>query len=300
MYRNRIANRAGSRHKTAGAVLAAVLLVGGATACESGDEDAAGKAAGSSAAPSSPGAGKGAVEVVPAAYLEKVKAKSQEITSLRYSMTGTAKGEQFSGDVSMRLKPSVAMAMKMSTSGEGGRAAEIRVLDEAMFIGTEGKWIKFDMKSLDPATAEKLNSAGGSANKAGENPGDRAGELLKAKDLKLVGDETVDGVKTKHLSGTVTLDEMRAALASADPEAKKRQEESVKGLEAQGVKSLTVDMWIDESDHTKQVRTRGDAASGPVDTTITFHEYNQPVEVAAPPAGQVVDLAEMMKGAGES
>lgn len=302
MYRNRVGNRlggrVGNRNKTAGAALAAVLLVGGATACESADKDAGGKAAGASAAPSSPGAGKGAAEVVPAAYLEKAKAKSEEITSLHYSMTGTAEGEQFSGDVSMRLKPSVAMAMKMSTSGEGGQAAEIRLLDEAMFIGAEGKWIKFDLKSLDPATAEKLNRAGGSANKAGENPGDRAGELLKAKDLKLVGEETIDGVKTKHLSGTVTLDEMRAALASANPEAKKRQEESVKGLEEQGVKSLTVDMWIDESDHTKQVRTRGEAANGPVDTTIKFLDYNKPVEVAAPPADQVVDLAAMMKDAG--
>ncbi|MFJ7266263.1 LppX_LprAFG lipoprotein [Streptomyces sp. NPDC099050] len=287
------AYRDGNRTKTAGAALAAVLLVGGATACESGRQDGTGKAA------AGQGAAKGAVEVVPAAYLEKVKAKSEEITSLRYSMTGTAEGERFSGDVSLRIKPSVAMSMKMSTSGEGGQKAEIRLVDEAMFIGAEGKWIKFDTKTLDPALAQKLHSAGGTANKGGENPGDRAGELLKAKDLKYVGEESIDGVKTKHLSGTVTLDDLRAAPASSSPEAKKRQEQSVKALEAQGVKNLTLDMWIDESDHTKQVRTRGDAAKGPVDTTITFLDYNQPVDVAAPPADQVVDLAEMMKSAPE-
>ncbi|WP_407837698.1 LppX_LprAFG lipoprotein [Streptomyces sp. DSM 116496] len=287
------ANRNNSRTKTAGAALAAVLLVGGATACESGQKGDTGKAG------AGQGAGKGAVEVVPAAYLEKVKVKSEELTSLRYSMAGTAEGEQFSGDVSMRIKPSVAMSMKMTTSGEGGQAAEIRLVDEAMFIGAEGKWIKFDMKSLDPSMAEKLNSAGGTANKSGENPGDRAGELLKAKDLKFVGEETVDGVKTKHLSGTVSLDELRAAAASEAPEAKKRREQSVTALEAQGVKNLTLDMWIDESDRPKQVRTRGEAAKGPVDTTIKFLDYNQPVEVAAPPADQVMDLAEMMKGAGQ-
>ncbi|MCX4780416.1 LppX_LprAFG lipoprotein [Streptomyces sp. NBC_01264] len=288
------AYRNDNRKKTAGAALAAVLLVAGATACESGQKDGTGKAA------ASQGSAKGAVEVTPAAYLEKVKAKSEEITSLRYSMTGTAQGEQFSGDVSMRLKPSVAMSMNMATSGEGGQKAEIRLLDQVMFIGSEGKWIKFDTKSLDPVMAEQLNSAGGTASKTGENPGDRAGELLRAKDLKLVGEETIDGVKTKHLSGTVTLDELRAALASATPEAKKRQEQSVTALEAQGVKSLALDMWIDASDHTKQVRTRADAAKGPMDTTIKFLDYNQPVEVAAPPADQVVDLAEMMKGSGGS
>ena len=36
-----------------------------------------------------------------------------------------------------------------------------------------------------------------------------------------------------------------------------------------------------------------------MDITIKFLDINKPVEIAAPPADQVTDLAEMMKGADE-
>ncbi|MEU9418695.1 LppX_LprAFG lipoprotein [Streptomyces sp. NPDC048272] len=283
------------RKKTAGAVLAAVLLVGGATACEDGKKDGAAKPAASTAAAPS----KAAVEVKPAAYLEKVKKKSEEITSLRYTMSGTAMGEKVSGEASMRMKPTVAMAMKMATPGAtgGAESVEIRMLDGAMYMGTEGKWMKFDIKAMDPETAKQMENLG-QASQSGQNPSDQADALLKAQDLKSLGDETIDGVKTRHFVGTVPLEKMRASLATATPEEKERQEKSLKALEGEGIKSLTLDMWIDEQDHTKQVRTRGTATKGPMDMTIKFLDYNKPVEITAPPADQVMDLGQMMKDSG--
>ncbi|MFD5888396.1 LppX_LprAFG lipoprotein [Streptomyces sp. NPDC060334] len=283
------------RNKTAGAVLAAVLLVGGATACEDGKKDGAAK----SATPAAAAPSKAAIEVTPAAYLEKVKKKSEELTSLRYTMSGTAMGEKVSGEASMRMKPTVAMAMKMAAPGAtgGAESVEIRLLDGAMYLGSEGKWMKFDMKAMGAETSKKMEGLGQGAQ--GENPGDQADALLKAEDLKSLGEETIDGVKTRHLVGTVPLEKMRASLASGTPEAKERREKSLKALEDEGVKSMTVDMWIDEQDHTKQVRTRGTATKGPMDMTIKFLDFNKPVEIAAPPADQVMDLAEMMKDSGE-
>ncbi|MEV8530355.1 LppX_LprAFG lipoprotein [Streptomyces sp. NPDC051211] len=277
--------------RTAGAVLAAVLLAGGATAC--GETKAGGKADGGG------NGGTGVTEVAPAAYLEKVKKKSEEFTSVRYTMSGSAAGQAVSGEVSMRLKPTVGMAMKMAHPQKPGESVEIRLLDGVMYMGAESKWLKFDLKSADPNAAkqlEALSSAGSSA----ENPGDRAGELQTAKDLKKVGEETIDGQKTTHLSGTVSIDEVKAAMATATPEAKARQEKSLKQLEAQGIKSLTVDMWIDGNDRTKQVRTRGEGTQGPLDMTMKFTDYNQPVEITAPPADQVVDLAELSKRAADA
>ncbi|MCY0917616.1 LppX_LprAFG lipoprotein [Streptomyces sp. H27-G5] len=282
------------RNKTAGAVLAAVLLVGGATACEDGKKDGAAKPAAPAATPS-----KAAVQVTPAAYLEKVKKKSEEITSLRYTMSGTAMGEKVSGEASMRMKPTVAMAMKMATPGAtgGAESVEIRMLDGAMYMGTDGKWMKFDIKAMDPETAKQMENLG-QASQSGQNPSDQADALLKAQDLTSLGDETIDGVKTRHLIGTVPLEKMRASLATATPEEKQRQEKSLKALEDEGIKSLTLDMWIDEQDHTKQVRTRGAATKGPMDMTIKFLDFNKPVEITAPPADQVMDLGQMMKDSG--
>ncbi|MCX5376518.1 LppX_LprAFG lipoprotein [Streptomyces sp. NBC_00091] len=294
------------RKKTAGAALAAVLLVGGATtACEDGKKADGGKAAAgapsaqASASPSASGkAAGGAADATPAAYLQKAKKQSEEITSLRYTMSGTSAGQPVSGEASMRLKPSVAMAMKISSQGADAGTVEIRLIDGAMFMGAEGKWLKYDIKSLDPQSAKKLEGAGGGANNSGENPGDRADQLMGAKDLKTVGDETIDGVKTTHVTGTVTMEQMRASLATATPEAKVRQEKSLQKMEGEGIKSMNMDMWIDESGHTKQFRTRAEATKGPLDMTVKFLDYNKPVDIAAPPADQVMDLAEMMKGSG--
>ncbi|RST01297.1 LppX_LprAFG lipoprotein [Streptomyces sp. WAC07149] len=272
---------------------------GATTACEDGKKADGGKAASAPSAQASPSASKaagGAADATPAAFLQKTKKKSEEITSARYTLSGTTGGQQASAEVSVRFKPTPAMSMKATTQGPDGGTGEIRVIDGAMYMGSEGQWLKFDMKALDEATTKKMGKAQGSANTSGENPGDRADQLMGAKDLKTVGEENVDGVKTTHVSGTVTTDQMRAGIsASAAPEARERREKSVKQLEDEGIKTLNVDMWIDESGHTKQVRTRGEGTKGPLDTTIKFLDFNKPVEITAPPADQVVDLAEMMK-----
>ncbi|MGP3687889.1 LppX_LprAFG lipoprotein [Streptomyces sp. IBSNAI002] len=278
------------RKRTVGAVLAAVLLAGGATACEEGKKDT-----GAASSPSK--AAEKPAEVQPAAFLQKTKQKSQEITSLRYAMTGDAAGEKVNGEVSMRLKPTVAMAMTLDSPEKPGEKAEIRLIDGAMYMGSEGKYLKFDLKTLAPDQAKQLDSLGTA--QQGQNPGDAAESLSTSKDLKTVGEETLDGQKTTHLAGTVTLDELRAASAASAPESKERQEKNVKALESEGIKSLTMDIWIDEAGQAKQIRTRGAGTSGPMDITIKFLDVNKPVEIAAPPADQVIDLAEMLKESGE-
>ncbi|MFE3990882.1 LppX_LprAFG lipoprotein [Streptomyces goshikiensis] len=292
-----------NRKKTVGAALAAVLLVGGATACENGDKGDkkdSGKAAASApaSAPASAGAGKGAAAATPVALLEGTKKTSEEITSLRYAMSGTTPDGAVSGEVSMAMKPALAMAMKLASPDSPGETVEMRLVAGAMYIGAEGKWLKFDMKSLDAKAAAQLDAAGKGTQNA-ENPGDKANALLQSKDVKLVGEETIDGQKTKHLAGTLTLDQMKTAAASEDQATKDRREKTLAELEKQGITSLAMDMWIDESNHTKQVRTRGQGSKGVTDMTIKFTDYNKPVDVQAPPADQVVDLAEMMKGSGE-
>ncbi|MFD7629577.1 hypothetical protein ACFV7Q_26725 [Streptomyces sp. NPDC059851] len=277
------------RKKAVGAVLAAVVLAGGATACEDGK--GAKKDSGAAAAPSA--AAPKPAEVTPASYLEKTKTKSAEITSLRYTMSGTAAGQQISGEASMRLKPSVAMAMKMANPEKPGESVDIRLVDGVMYLGAEGKFLKFDLASADPAAAKQLDQLGSGTQ--GEKPGDKADDLSAAKDLKKVGEETVDGQKTTHLTGTVTLDELRAHSAAGKPEAKERQEKNLKALEAQGIKSLVMDIWIDENAQTKQFRTRGEGTSGPMDLTVKFLDVNKPVDVAAPPADQVMDLSELAR-----
>lgn len=118
---------------------------------------------------------------------------------------------------------------------------------------------------------------------------------MNSKDVKKAGSEKADGVETTHYSGMVTLADLRASLKGAKADARKQREKSIKRYEKLGVDKLTMDMWIDGDDHTKQFRMKGDAEKGPLDMTITFLDYNKPVDVKAPPAKEVADLAGMFK-----
>ncbi|MFE1247728.1 DUF1396 domain-containing protein [Streptomyces sp. NPDC058741] len=273
------------RSSISAAGLGALLLAAGAVSCGSQSEE-------------SP-------EMTPAAAVAKAAKNTEDITSLRYRMSGTApESGKVQGEASMRLKPEIAMSMKISASGQAaGETAEIRLVDKAMYIGggaemakeMDGKsWMKFDLSGSD--AGEELDQMG-STSQAEQNPAAESTFLTGAKDVKKVGTEKVDGVETTHYTGTVTLDSLRASLGKEDAETRERREKSIKQYEKMGVEKLTMDMWIDGDDHTKQFRTKSDTDKGPLDMTITFLDYNKPVEIKAPPAEDVADLAEMFKGA---
>ncbi|MEU4084751.1 LppX_LprAFG lipoprotein [Streptomyces aureus] len=275
-----------ARHRAAGAVFAALALGAGAVGC-------------------SKGAGDESPALTPAAAVAKAAKKTDDITSLHYRMKGQVPEEgRVTGEASMSMKP-LAMSMKMTAEDQATDGpVEIRLVDKAMYIGggakaakeMDGKrWIKFDMSALGADKELSANQLGGG--QADKNPATDSTFLTGSKDLKKVGTETVDGVKTTHYKGTVPLDAFRKSLKSQDKDTREKREKALDQYTKMGIDSLTMDMWIDGQDHTKQFRMRGTADKGPLDLTITFLDYNKPVTVTAPPAKDTVDLAEMMKGA---
>ncbi|NEA61766.1 DUF1396 domain-containing protein [Streptomyces sp. SID12488] len=275
----------GSSSVRAGRVGLAVLLLGtGAVAC-------------------SKGASEESPKMTPAAAVAKAAKNVEDITSLSYRMTGKMPEEgRVKAEAKMRLKPDVAMSMKITALDKGADGtAEIRLVDKALFIGggaaaakeMDGKsWIKFDMAALG-AAGESLGAAG----QADKNPAQESTFLTGSKDVKEVGTETVDGVKTTHYKGTVSLDQFRDSLKSQSKVTREQREKSLEQYEKLGIDKFTMDMWIGADERTKQFRMRGAADKGPLDLTITFDDFNKPVNIAAPAAKDVADLAEMMKGA---
>ncbi|MFD5948748.1 DUF1396 domain-containing protein [Streptomyces collinus] len=246
-------------------------------------------------------------EMTPAAAVAKAAKNTEDITSLQYRMKGTVPGSgRVEGEAAMRLKPTIAMSMKMKAPDQAaGETVEIRLVDKAMYLGggaemakeMDGKrWLKFDLSGSD--AAKDLDKMG-STSQAEQNPAAESTFLTGAKDVKKVGSEKVDGVETTHYTGTVTLAELRASLKDSKGETREQREKSIKQYEKLGVDKLTMDMWVDGEDHTKQFRMKGQADKGPMDMTITFVDYNKPVTVKAPPAGEVADLGEMFKELGQ-
>jgi hypothetical protein len=246
-------------------------------------------------------------EMTPAAAVAKAAKNTEDITSLQYRMKGTVpESGRVEGEASMRLKPTIAMSMKMQAPEQAaGETVEIRLVDKTMYLGggaemakeMDGKrWLKFDLSGSD--AAKDLDKMG-STSQAEQNPAAESTFLTGAKDVKKVGSEKVEGVETTHYTGTVTLAELRASLKDSKGETREQREKSIKQYEKLGVDKLTMDMWVDGEDHTKQFRMKGQADKGPMDMTITFLDYNKPVTVKAPPAGEVADLGEMFKELGQ-
>ncbi|MEU3898181.1 LppX_LprAFG lipoprotein [Streptomyces sp. NPDC045251] len=270
-----------------GAGLAALLLAAGAVGCSKEDE-----------AGQSP-------EMTPAAAVAEAAKKTEEIDSFSYRMTGKAPEEgRVEAEAQMQIEPTLAMSMKMTALDQGADAkAEIRIVDKAMYIGggaaaakeMDGKsWMKFDLAAM--GAGDELNQLGG-ASQADKNPATESTFLTGAKDVEKVGTETVDGVETTHYKGTVSLADLEKSLADEDKATREKRQKSIEQYEKMGIDKLTMDMWVDGDDQTKQFRMRGDADKGPLDMTITFLGINEPVKVTAPPAKDTVDLAEMMKEA---
>ncbi|MET7987311.1 DUF1396 domain-containing protein [Streptomyces sp. NPDC005281] len=274
------------RRRATGAALVALVLGGGAVGCSKG------------AAQESPA-------LTPAAAVAKAAKKTEDITSLRYRMTGKVPGEgRVSGEAAMSMKP-LAMSMKMTAEDQATDGpVEIRLVGNAMYIGAgaeaakemNGKsWIKFDMSALGADKNLNADQLGGG--QADKNPATESTFLTGSKNVKKVGTETVAGVRTTHYKGTVTLAEFRKSLQGRDKATREKREKALDQYSKMGIDAITMDMWIDGADHTKQFRMRGAADKGPLDMTVTFLEFNKPVTVTAPPAKDTVDLAEMMKGA---
>ncbi|MER5834734.1 DUF1396 domain-containing protein [Streptomyces sp. NPDC002130] len=242
-------------------------------------------------------------EMTPAAAVAKAAKNTEDITSLQYRMKGTVpESGRVEGEASMRLKPTIAMSMKMQAPDQAaGESVEIRLVDKAMYLGggaemakqMDGKrWLKFDLSGSE--AAKDLDKMG-STSQAEQNPAAQSTFLTGAKDVKKVGSEKVDGVETTHYTGTATLADLRASLKDSKGETREQREKSLKQFEKLGVDKLTMDMWVDGDEHTKQFRMKGQADKGPMDMTITFLDYNKPVTVKAPPANEVADLGEMFK-----
>ncbi|MGW5444370.1 DUF1396 domain-containing protein [Streptomyces asiaticus] len=288
----------GKGARAAGAVLTAVLLCGGAVGCGSSGAD--GKSEGKAGEKSSE-----QVRMAPAAAVRAAAKKSEKLTSFRYRMSGrTPEDGRIEGEAAMSTKP-LAVSMKMRAVGQGADAAvEIRMLDGAMYLdggkeaaaGLDGKtWLKLDLGALGEKAAGTV--AGGSLSRqADKNPAEESAFLSGADDVKRVGEETIDGVRTTHYRGTIGLGQMRASLKDEDAATRERREKNLKAYEGMGIDRLSMDMWIDQDGHTKRFRVRGEGDKGPLDMTITFSALNEPVTVKAPPANRTMDLSELARG----
>lgn len=155
------------------------------------------------------------------------------------SLTGPVDPKTKSMDLAFTLK-----------AGKINLAGALRIADgKKGFVQLGGKWYELPAESFD---ASKVEEAGDP-----QKILDSLGDLTKLfKDPKVVGSETIDGVDSDHISGSVDtagLMQAIAKVAAATGEAGPSQadiDEAVSQLEKY-LQSATVDLWVGKDD--KQV-----------------------------------------------
>ncbi|CAM5700049.1 hypothetical protein [Streptomyces aurantiogriseus] len=231
-------------------------------------------------------------------------AKTEQLPSLRYRMTGRMPEQgRIEAEGALARKPPAMSLKSVVLSGPDKGRGEVRLVDGAVYWGSDeanedGKhWIKFGAPGRSKTPSGVEVDSGPMADKVSQNPAREGAFLAAADDLRKTGTETVEGARTTHYQGTATLDDIRAFYKDEDKSVRQRQEQALAQYEKLGVDELTMDVWIDDADHTRKLRMRGFGRKGELDVTTTLLDLGKPVTVKAPPASDTVDMAKEMEKA---
>ncbi|WP_147472625.1 LolA-like protein [Streptomyces triticirhizae] len=208
-----------------------------------------------------------------------------------------------------------SLTMRMFVSGEELAATpgapdeiEVRWLDNVMYMhmGTEfgaemggPEWLSMDLAAIaeesgDAAMADAMTMG---LESAGQDPAQQVAMLLSAPGIEEVGEETVNGVETRHYAGTMSVEDAVAGDQSGLTEVltEEEVEQLVATMEQQGIDGYDIDVWIDENDLPVQVRQSYETPEGPVEYEVRYSDFNTEVSVEQPAAELVIDFVELME-----
>ncbi|WP_059012842.1 hypothetical protein [Streptomyces specialis] len=243
---------------------------------------------------------------------------TRETTSARFEAVmrspQSAGGElEMSG--AMSWDPELAMDITMTGEGLAADPAipeEIAVVwvDDVMYMNMgagfggdfQGRdWLALDLTALaeesgDEAAADALSFG---LDEAGQDPAQQLALLLQSPEIEVVGEESLDGVEVTHYQGTISVEDAMERNGSADFLTEEEREELIDVMEQQGIESYDIDVWVDDNDFPVRIHQTYDTSAGPVEYEVRYSDFGTDVEVAAPPAGSVVDFGELLRELGE-
>jgi hypothetical protein len=286
-----------SRRKIAVVALGGALAVSALAGCSSSSSGSSHTGAqGGQSSQSSNDAG----SMAPAAFIQQIAQKAGQINSLHAVMTmdGTAAGQpmKMHANAAMQLHPSLAANMtfdQMSVGRPDISGMKEIIVDNTLFMSmpqltqrTGKPWVKMSLSNLPNGT--NLNQLLQQAQQA--DPSSQIKQLTASNDIRQVGSETVDGVKTTHFAGTLTPDEMISRVPPA------MQDQVRQSYQLLGLSSTQMDVWADANSLPVRIKAAMTTSGGPINMQVDYSGYNKPVTVAAPPADEVGDMPGQTSG----
>ncbi|MFJ9441646.1 hypothetical protein ACIRRH_07195 [Kitasatospora sp. NPDC101235] len=304
---------AGTRNTAVAVVLAALALT--ATACNNNDDKSAAPAAPTTAAATSatpsaaaPATGAKPQKVSPAVFLEQVTqktsaAKSAKVDELIKVGETTMKGkgavswaDGLEADLTMDLSGSpMAKVMEPVTGGPNVRYLYTK---DAMFMRMGGKivqdggpqWVRYskaDLAKASGGSTDQLQSA---------DPVQGVRTLIASGKVTEVGQETVNGKDATHYTGVLSAADVAKATSQGMTQA--QVERLKKNLDAAGVTSDQIDVWVDADQLVVKRREQAETKAGTMDITVNYSDYGTPVTASAPT--DFIDLADIQKAGATS
>ncbi|MGW7342218.1 hypothetical protein [Streptomyces sp. NPDC054854] len=269
-----------TRAGTATAV--AALLAAGLTACGDSGGDRGGAAG--------DGRGANATQVKEATPADVVKLSYQKTVVARFAAVEmTATGSEGTTDQVVGAKGWYPNSTGIAVQGGAPGTAGFQILMDGVVYTHSDKpvqgraWMKMNL-AKDGAPRPRLN----------DDPAEYLALLLGQQKVTRVGTEQLDGVTAEHYRAALTHED----LLRADESTKVMEEANRRYLHeaVRDVKTYDIDLWIGKDGQPVRVDTVRAVGDGTARTTAKFSGYGTTAPVVAPPADQVTDFDDALKG----
>jgi hypothetical protein len=154
-------------------------------------------------------------------------------------------------------------------------------------------WMEYDnsdLKQLGSASAAYVDMM------ASASPVAEIHAMITSGKLTNPRPETVDGVQTTHYSAELTPDGLTGYGQSGDALAAEREV-----LHAQGVKTLSIDVWVDSHGLIVQRYVRKELGSGVTsEAQVSYSDYGVQFQATPPPAADTINVGKKMVDAGKN
>jgi hypothetical protein len=156
----------------------------------------------------------------------------------------------------------------------------------ARFVAGGKPWVKVDVNQAGRQAGFDAKGLVEQLRKV--NPAEQTKMLTASKDARRVGEETVDGVKTTHYTGTVTVQD---ALSRLDGQARERVRQHFPQDATK--EKIAFDLWTGQDQLPRKLVTKDAASGGKRAGTLTvlYSDYGKSFSVNPPPADQVGELS---------
>jgi hypothetical protein len=240
------------------------------------------------------------IKLSAAQAVAKSSQKTSRTDSFKADLTVSGKSAdgatQIHATGQFRIKPSLAFTAKLDQASHGGQSlpgggAQAVFVDNVFYVKNQqlsqlvnGKpWLKVDVTKAAQQTGFNLDQVLNQVEKV--NPAEQTKMFTASKDVRKVGEETIDGVKTTHYTGTVTLAE---ALKQFDATT---QQKLQKVYSENANEKLNFDLWTDGDQLPRKLVSKVASPKGENATvTILYRDYGKNVKVTAPPAADVQEF----------